>query len=196
MRLGDPSFSFVITKIMVVVTPSQLSALQWQFVWSWTALAKRVVCSSWKFLQLLEFTWISLCQPGSWQLRETHPTRDQHLCFPPDGAACCSCSQASTMPWRKKGAMFQCFSKGAGREDESALGMRPQRSLACSGVVTLLTLVLAKLWLLQAPRGGLSFLVDLVTAESGWEFFWFNIFKFSHPVLPLPSQQAFQHGSD
>lgn len=67
--------------------------------------------------------------------------------------------------------MFQCFCKGAGRENESALAMRPQSSLACSGVVTLVTLVVAKLWLLQAPRGGLSFLVDLVTAESGWEFF-------------------------
>lgn len=73
-----------------------------------------------------------------------------------------------TCPDRRGG---QCFCKGAGREEESARGMRPQSQPCLIRVVTLLTLMVAKLWLLQAPCGGASFLVDLVTAESGGEFF-------------------------
>lgn len=80
-----------------------------------------------------------------------------------------------------------CFCRGAGEEDKSALGMMPQSYPCLMRVVNLLTLVVAKPWLLQAPFGGPSFLVDLVTAEHGGEFFYCNASKVPPPVLPLPS---------
>lgn len=63
----------------------------------------------------------------------------------------------------------QCFCKGAGREDESALGMRLQRYTCLIRGCDSSDPDGGKA---VAPAGGSpTFLGDLVTAESGGEFF-------------------------